>query len=278
MIDPSIIFSAVDESAGLDDLKARLQARGIECEFTQAPGAAEPTGWSVRQAMPGGMWSSWISGSGVDRGLSLNEVRKRMQERARQRQAQAEERKEQLMELMDHLGESLRDRADQLNDEATESHRIFMAERQKGLAKLIAGLAVHAVRVAISGLVNGFAALIERLLGLPRGSLGRIHVPEFKTTEEAPVGIVPPSPPRQDASEGERKRLALGQRLIGKVIDQTARAIDEGKPELLPGLGLKRSPEIQVARAEVFKAIEASREGGDDDQDDEPHYERERPQ
>lgn len=276
MIDPSNIFSAVDEAVGLDDLRKRLLDRGIECQFVQAPGSAEPTGWSLRQALPGGGWSSWISGSGVARDLSLEKVRERMQERARQRQAQAEERKEQLMELMDHLDESLRDRADQIDDEAAESHRVFLAQRQKGLAQLIAGLAVHAVRAAIGGLVNVFASIIETLLGLPRGSLGRIQVPELKTTEEVPVGIVPPSPPRQDASEGERKRLAVGQSLMGKVIDQTARAIDQGKPELLPGLGLKKSPEIQVARAEVFKAIEASQEGGNDDQDDESYYERER--
>lgn len=277
MIDANLIYSTADEAADLDDLKKRLAGRGIECQFVQAPGAAEPTGWSLRQSLPGGGWSSWLKGSEVARDLSIEKVRERMRLRKQQRQAQAEERKEQLMELMEHLGESLRDRADQIDDEAAESHRVFLAQRQKGLAQLIAGLAVHAVRVAIGGLVNGFASLIERLLGLPRGSLGRIHVPEFKTTTEQPVGVVPPASPRQGASEGERKRLAMGQMLMGKVLDQTAQAIEQGKPELLPGLGLKKSPEIQEARAEVFKAIEESRDAeGGDDQDDEP-YERERP-
>jgi hypothetical protein len=273
MIDPSIIFSTIDEATDLDDLKERMLKKGIECQFVQAPGSAEPTGWSLRQVGPSG---TWIKGSDVSRDLSLKKVQERMQERARQRQAQAEERKEQLMEMMDELGVSLQDRADQIGDEAAENHRVFMEQRQKGLAQLIAGLAVHSVRVAIGGLFNGFASLIERLLGLPRGSLGRIQVPEFESTVDVPVGVVPPAPPRHGASEGERKRLALGQRLMGKVIDQTAEAIELGKPEKLPGLGLKKSPEIQEARAQVLKAIEESRKDDDDQDDDEPH-EQERP-
>lgn len=269
VINPSLIYQSVDESNDLDELKTLLAARNIECQFTQAPGVTEPTGWSLRQAGPAG---TWLKGSQIDRDLSLIKVRERMKERARQRQVAAENRKEQLMELMDELDA----RADQLDAEASENHRVYLAQRQKGLAQLIGGLAVHSVRLAIGVLVNGLAVLIERLLGLPPGSLGRIQVPEFKTTTEVPVGVVPPASPRPGAGEAERKRLAMGQRLMSKVIDQTSEGIEQGKPELLPGLGLMKSPEIQAARAEVFKAIEASREGGDDDQDDEP-YERERP-
>lgn len=279
MIDPSIIFSCIDETSDLDGLKKRLAERGIEAEFVQAPGAAEPTGWSLRQ---GGAVGTWIKGSDVSRDLSL----KKVQERIRQRQAvrQAAASREALGDLLDTIDDSFKSRLSRDEDAAQveEDTRVWMAKRQKSLAQLIANLSIYAVRVAVGALVNGLAKLIECVFGLSPGALGRIEVPKFESTEDVPVGVVPPVAPRPDADTSELKRRALAQKVMTGVLDQACTAIEKQNPTLLPGLSVKDT-EVQAARAEVFKAIEESRHDAeesrdeDDDQDDEQSYERERP-
>ena len=275
MIDPSLIFSAVDEVVDLDDLKKRLAELGIECEFVQAPGAAEPTGWSLRQAGPAG---TWVKGSDVHRDLSVKKVHERIEERIRQRQRQAAAaNREALGDLLDGVDEAFRARLERDAAGLEEEQRIAVMRRQKGLAALLLELPVRAVAVAIGGLINLLIRLVERVFGMPPQSLGRIEVPRYESSVDVPVGIIPPSPPNPGADATEMQRRALALKAVDIVLDQATTAIERQRPDKLPGLTVKDA-DVQAARADVFKAIENSREGGggDDDQDGEP-YERERP-
>lgn len=271
VIDPKTILDIVDEAQDPDDLRDRLLKKGIECEFVQAPGSAEPTGWSLRQAGPAG---TWIKGSDVHRNLSLKKVLMRMEERRRQRQATAS--REVLGDLLDGVDDAFRARLDRDAAELDEEYRVAVHKRQKGLAALLLGLPVHAVAVAIGSFINFLTGLVERVFGLPHQSLGRIHIPEFKGTVDVPVGIIPPATPRPDASASEFKRRALALKAVDTVLDQACTAIEKGRPDLLPGLTVKDA-EAQTSRAEIFKAIEESREDDDADQDNDEPYERECP-
>jgi len=261
VIDSKIIFSTIAEAADLDDLKRRLAERGIECQFVQAPGAAEPTGWSLRQSGPVGTLGTWIKGSDVSRELSL----KKVQERIRQRQAAANH--EVLGDLLDGVDESFRSRLDRDAAELGEEYRVSVMKKQKGLAALLLQLPVHSVRVAIGSLVNFLIRLVERVFGLPPESLGRLQVPKFENTVDVPVGLVPPTPPRPDADTTELKRRAIALKAVDTVLDQACTAIEKQKPDLLPGLTVKDA-EVQAARADVFESIEKSRHDDDGDDDE----------
>lgn len=272
VIDPKTILDIVDAAQDLDDLRDRLLKKGIECEFVQAPGSAEPTGWSLRQAGPAGIWTK---GSDVHRNLSLKKVLMRMEERRRQRQATAS--REALGDLLDGVDDAFRARLDRDSAELDEEYRVAVHKRQKGLAALLLGLPVHAVAVAIGSFINFLIGLVERMFALPPQSLGRIQIPEFKDTVDVPVGIIPPASPRPDASASEFKRRALALKAVDTVLDQACTAIEKGRPDLLPGLTVK-DVEVQTARAQIFKAIAESREDDcQDDEDGEDQYERERP-
>jgi len=138
---------------------------------------------------------------------------------------------------------------------------------------------VHAVRVAVASLINGLAALIERVFGLPPQSLGRLELPKFQSTVDVPVGVIPPSPPSPVASVAELKRRALAQKVMCGVLDQACAAIEQKNPDQLPGAKVK-DDEVQAARVQVLKSIEESNgqaEQDEDDQDDGDQYPQERP-
>lgn len=238
MIDPHSIFSTVDESIDLDDLKERLARRGIEAKFVQAPGAPQPTGWLLRQAGPAG---TWIKGSDVDRSLSL----KKVQERMRQRQGQT------------------------LAASEPHDHDARQQLRRSGgsLMGVLVGLSFELGVRLVAGLINIIGRALARRAQVPAETLGGIDVAEDGT----PILIDPVDLPK-DASANQQARLDAARTVMAKVMDQTTEAIQQGETSLLPTTS---DPEVQAERSKVIQQLLKIEE--DDGQDNEPQYERERP-
>lgn len=240
MIDPSIIFSAVDESAGLDDLKVRLQARGVECEFVQAPGAAAPTGWSLRQTGPAG---TWLKGSEVHRDLSLKKVLMRMEEpRQRHRRNPFED------DGRRDVGYNLR-----------RSGGSFMG--------VLVGLSFVAAIHLTAGFINLIARALARKSKVPAETLGHIDVAEDGTPQ-----FVEPVDLPADAPADQHARVYAARTVMSKVLDQAAEAIKQDDANLLPTL--PSDPEVVAERVRVIEQLDQIEP--EDDEDNEP-YERERP-
>lgn len=240
VINPSHIFSAIAEADDLDDLRKRLAKRGIEAKFVQAPGAAEPTGWLLRQAGPAG---TWVKGSDVDRALSLKKVMECMKENWKRRQR---------LSL-----------ADTRNDEAPAQRLI----RSGGsLMSVLVGLSFVAAIHLVAGLINLFGRVLARRAQVPVEGLCRVDVdadgtPHFIDPEDLPA----------DASADQRANLDAARTLMSKVLDQATEAIRQDDTSKLPTMA---DPEVMEARANVIKQLDEI-EGGND-QECEP-YERERP-
>ncbi len=253
MIDPSIIFSAIDEAAGLDDLKKRLAERSIECQFVQAPGAAGPTGWLLRQA---GAAGTWLKGSDVARGLSIKKVQERIEQRRRERQARL---------ARELLGDLLDEAAEKTEQEDEER----LVAQQRSLLAALLHVSSEALRHLIAALSNSIAALLERLFGLREGSLGRIEV-----AEGGEPRAVAPAAPQADATTQQVAKLAAGQKILARALARIVESIREGDPSLLPAARSK-DPGVAAARTAVIDKVEEELEAADD-QDDES-YERDRP-
>lgn len=271
MLDLKQIKSIVEQSVSPKDLCLRLAEVGIEVRFDRKGDGGEIFGWSVKQAEG----SHWVKGSQLDgaRSLSWKKVQERM---LRRRQAQVASNRELLGVLLDAIDASFQARLarDQEASGLEEEYRVAMGKKQKSLARLIAGLPVHAVRLAVAGLVNALAKLLERIFGLPPESLGRIKVPKFEMAEDVQVGLIPPASPAPGADVGELKRRAAAQKVMAGALDKACAAIDQQTPDCLPGLTVK-DPEVQAARAEVFKSIEeANRQAEEEDADDQQEQER----
>lgn len=245
VIDPHLIFSTIDESKDLDDLKKRLLAsHNIECQFTNAPGAAEPTGWSLRQAGGAG---SWLKGSDVARGLSL----KKVQERLAQRQA-----------------------ADDHYDRDRESTRQRLRRSGGSFMAVLTGLSIELGIRLVAGLINLIGRALARRAEVPAETLGRIDVAEDGT----PVLIEPVGLPA-DAPADQQSRLDAARTVMSKAMDQAAEAIQQDDTGKLPTLS--SAPEVVTERARVIRLlseIEGGAGSGAEGGDDEFEYERERPQ
>lgn len=239
LIDPHIIFSTIDESKDLDDLIRRLAAeRGIEVSLVKAPGAAEPTGWSLRQAGPAGCW---IKGSDVDRGLSLKKVRERIEERRGQRPRNPYARPK--------------------SPYAQQIPRSWA-----GLIGLMVGLSAVAAIHLVAGFVNLIARALARKADVPEETLGCVEVAEDGT----PTFILPVDLP-DDAPAEQQARVDAAQAVMVKVLDQTAAAIEADDTSKLPTLS---DPEVEAEREQVIRELDQIEP--DDEGDGEP-YERERP-
>lgn len=257
MIDPSIIFSTIDEAADLDDLKKRLAKCGIECQFVQAPGAVEPTGWLLRQEGPAG---TWLKGSDVARELSLKKVRERI------RQRQVASIREVLGDLLNDL-----DRAKDLQDkiEQDEDQRQRLVRSQKSLLEALLQIPFEVMRRLIAAVANAIAALLERLFGLPH-SLGRIEIDQGGQPQ-----AVAPAEPAPDSTTQQIAKLAAAQKIMAAALAQTVSAILEGDPSLLPGSAVKDA-QVQAARQAVIVKVREI-EGDHNEDDEQPQYQRERP-
>jgi hypothetical protein len=243
VIDPHTIFSTIDEAKDLDDLRDRLRKKGIEVKFVQAPGAAKPTGWSLRQAGPAG---TWIKGSDIDRQLSL----KNAQDRMRQRQAQGQARRA----------------APDPYERGHDAPRQQLGRSGGSLMGVLTGIGIELSIRLVAGFINLIARFLARRAEVPEDTLGRIDVAEDGT----PVLVEPVDLP-EDAPADQHARLDAARTVMSKVMDQTAVAIEQDDTNLLPSIS---DPEVVAERARVIEQLDQIEP--EDDEDDES-YERERP-
>jgi len=259
MIDPSLISLAVDDASDLDDLKKRLAEKGIEAEFTRAPGAAEPTGWCLRA---GGARGTWIKGSDVDRGLSLKKVKERIE--ACRLERQRIQARELLGDLLDELDKE-KDFQDTI--ELNEDQRLVRS--QMSLLGALLQIPFEVMRRLIAAVANAIAAFLERLFGLPH-SLGRIEIDQGGQPQ-----AVAPAAPAPDSTAQQIAKLAAAQKIMAAALAQTVVAIRDGDSSLLPGSAVKDA-QVQAARQALIEKVREI-EGDQDEDDEQPQYERERP-
>lgn len=261
MINPSLIFAAIEEAIDLADLKKRLTQKGIEVDFTQAPGAAEPTGWSLRA---GGASGTWLKGSDVDRALSLMRVKKRIE--ARRLERLILQFRELLGDLLDDL-----DRNEDFQDkiEQDEDQRQRLGRSQISLLGALLQIPLEVMRRLIAAVVNAIAAFLERLYGLPQNSLGRIEIDQGGQPQSvAPAASAPGSTAQQI------DKLTAAQRILSAALAQIVAAIREGDPSLLPGSAVVDA-QVKAARQAVIDKVREI-EGDDDEDSDQTQYEPER--
>lgn len=241
VIDPHQIFDSIDEAKDLDDLRERLRKKGLESKYAQSPGSDEPTGWSLRQAGPAGVW---IKGSDVDRALSLKKVRERMLENSKKRQ-----------------------KLSALDQRSDDSPARRLHQSGGSFMSVLVGLSfVVAIRL-VSGLINLIGRVLARRAQVPAQGLGMIDVDEDGT----PTLIEPVDLPT-DATAEQHARLDAARLVMSEVLDQATEAIQQDDTSRLPTL---TDPEVVAARAKVIKQLDEMEE--DDDQDNTPQFERERP-
>lgn len=241
----------------VDQLSSALSGVGVQVE------AYEPKGklTGLKYQMDG----VWVSGSsmGTDyspkglmaRGL-LAARRVRSDALAQAQAKQVVSTKEALGDLLDGLDASFQARLAKDAKVIESEHRVAVMKKQKGLAALLADLP-RVAQAAVGSFINMLMKLVEKVFFLPEGALGRVEVPEVDSSEDVPVGVVPPAPLRADADQSEVKRHAVALKVADGVLDKAIKAVEQRKPELLPRL----ESADEGMRASRFAAVQGLKVG-----------------
>lgn len=244
VINPHLVFEALDASKDLDELRERLLKKGIESRLVQSPNAQHPTGWMLRQVGPAGTWKK---GSEVHRDLSIKNALDRM--RQRQRQAQ---------------GETRRASPNPYERGHHDAPRQRLGRSGGSLMGVLSVIGIELSIYLVAGFINLIARVLARRAKIPAKTLGRIDLAEDGT----PVFVEPEDLP-DDAPADQHARLDAARTVMAKAMDQTAEAIEQDDTSLLPSIS---DPEVEAERARVIEQL--GQIGPDDDED----HEQERPQ
>lgn len=246
VINPHLIFEAIDASKDLDELRERLLKKGIESRLIQSLNAQHPTGWMLRQVGPAGTWKK---GSEVHRDLSIKNALDRM----RERQAQGRRASPNPYERGHH-----------------DAPRQRLGRSGGSLMSVLSVIGIELSIHLVAGFINLIARVLARKAEVPEDTLGRIDVVEDGT----PV-FVEPVDLQVDAPADQHARLDAARTVLARAMDQTVEAILQDDTSKLPTLS---DPEVVAERARVISELDQiDPEDGDGDGDSEDHYERERP-